>query len=114
MAVAAGQTLRDAAAAADVSERTAARRWADPGFRDRVGALRSDMAQRALGRLVDGMSEAADVLRQLLAAGSESVRLGAARSLLELGARLREGLELEQRLRELEERLSAEAGRERP
>jgi hypothetical protein len=36
LALASGQTLRDAAAAAAISERTAARRWADPGFRRRV------------------------------------------------------------------------------
>jgi HEAT repeat protein len=54
--------------------------------------------------MADGMAEAADVLRQLLAARSESVRLGAARALLELGVKLREGVELEERLRALEER----------
>jgi hypothetical protein len=103
-AVAAGQTLRDAAAAAGVGERTATRRWADPTFRSRVARLRGDMVARSLGRLADSMAEAADVLRQLLAAKGESVRLGAARSLLELGVKLRESVELEERLCALEER----------
>jgi hypothetical protein len=67
------------------------------------------MVQRSLGRMADGMSEAADVLRQLLAARSETVRLGAARSLLELGVKLRESVELEQRMRDLEEHLGATA-----
>ena len=106
LAVAAGQTLRNAAVAVGVSERTAARRWADPAFRRRVSQLRGEVVQRALARLADGMTEAADVLRQLLAAESEAVRLGAARSLLELGVKLREPVELEERLAALEAHIS--------
>ena len=104
LALAGGQTLRAAAEAAKIAERTATRRMADPAFRRRVTELRGDMVQRSLGRMAEGMSEAADVLRQLLAAKSESVRLGAARSLLELGVKLRESVELEERLRALEAR----------
>jgi hypothetical protein len=107
LALATGQTLRDAAEAAGIAERTASRRWADPAFRQRVSELRADMVQRSLGRMADGMADAADVLRQLLAAESESVRLGAARSLLELGVKLRESAELEERLLTLEEKLRA-------
>ncbi len=105
LAVATGQTLRVAAQTAGIGERTASRRWADPVFRARVNELRSELVQRSLGRLADGMSEAADVLRGLLTAVSESVRLGAARSLLELGVKLRESVELEERLRALEARI---------
>jgi hypothetical protein len=60
--------------------------------------------------MTDGMTDAADVLRQLLAAKSESVRLGAARSLLELGVKLRESVELEERLRALEEQIAVLRG----
>jgi hypothetical protein len=103
LALASGQTLRDAADAAGIGERTATRRRADPAFRRRVDELRADLVARALGRLADGMTEAADVLRALLAAGTPpAVRLGAARSLLELGCRLRESVELEARLTALE------------
>jgi len=108
LAVASGQTLRDAAQTARVGERTATRRWADADFRRRVAHLRGDMVQRSLGRMADGMAEAADVLRKLLAAESESVRLGAARSLLELGVKLRESVELEERLADLERRIKKE------
>jgi hypothetical protein len=108
LALAGGQTLRAAAEAAKIAERTATRRMADPAFRQRVTELRGDMVQRSLGRMAEGMSEAADVLRQLLAARSESVRLGAARSLLELGVKLRESVELEERMRALEGRLAGE------
>ena len=102
LALATGETLRLAADAAGIGERTATRRWADPAFRRRVSELRGDMTGRALGRLADGMSEAADVLRQLLAAESEAVRLRAAVELLQLGVKLREATELEERLLALE------------
>jgi hypothetical protein len=114
LAVAAGRTLRKAAARAGVSERTAARRWADPAFRPRVAALRADLVRRALGRLAGGMAADADALRHLLGAASEPVRLGAACALLELGVRLRESVELEDRLRDLEGRLGEGGGEKCP
>jgi hypothetical protein len=61
------------------------------------------MVERSLGTMADGMAEAAQVLRQLLGSPSESVRLGAARSLLVLGVKLRESVEVEARLQALEE-----------
>jgi hypothetical protein len=106
LAVAVGKTLRDAALAVGIGERTAARRWADPDFRRRVSELRGEIVARSLGRMADGMNEAADELRRLLGARSEAVRLGAARSLLELSVKLRDSTELEMRLAALEERLS--------
>jgi hypothetical protein len=105
VAIASGQTLLDAARSADVEERTAAQRWADASFRRRVAALRSEMVACSLGRMADGMAEAADTLRQLLQAEGESVRLGAARSILELGNKLRESVELEQQIQELQGRV---------
>lgn len=104
LALASGQTLRDAAVAARVGERTATRRWADPTFRQRVADLRGEMVSRALGRMADGMAEAADVLRSLLAAEGESVRLGACRAMLELGVKLREFADVEERFAALERR----------
>ena len=47
------------------------------------------MVGRAVGRLADGMAEAAEALRGLLASGSEPVRLAAARAVLQLGVELR-------------------------
>ena len=104
LALAAGQTLRDAAATAGIGERTATRRWADPEFRRYVADLRYEMTERALGKLADGMAEAGQVLRALLQAERESVRLGACRAILELGVKLREAVELERRLAALEAR----------
>jgi hypothetical protein len=101
LAMASGQTLRKAAAAAGVSERTAARRVADPTFRRRISELRGEMVHRSLGLMTDGMCAAAERLRDLLDARNESVCLGAARSMLELGIKLRELVELTEDLKEL-------------
>src|SRR5262245_17805288 len=100
LTLAGGATVRQAAEQAGLSERTAHRRLADADFCRRVTRLRGEMVERALGKMADGMAEAADTLRQLLHAESESVRLGACRGLLELGVKLRESVELEQRLRD--------------
>jgi hypothetical protein len=54
LALATGQTLRAAPGTAAVSERTAARRWADLAFRRRVGDLQGELVGRALGKVADG------------------------------------------------------------
>jgi hypothetical protein len=104
VALAGGATLRAAAEAAGLSERTASRRWADASFRHLVARLRAEAVERATGQLADGMAEAATVLRQLLSAESESVRLAACRATLELAVKLREAAEIERRLCDLEAR----------
>lgn len=108
LALAAGDSIADAAAKADMGERTAYRRLADPAFRQRIQTLRGEMIGQALGRMAAGMTEAAEVLRALLKADAETVRLGAARSLLDLGVKLRDAAELEQRLAALETRINSE------
>jgi len=103
VALARGESVRDAAREAKLGERTAWRRMSDPEFRRRLSEIRADVIDRATGRLADASSEAAQTLRTLLGAESETVRLGAARAILELGNRLREACEMEERLRALEE-----------
>ena len=105
LALAGGQTVRDSARAAGVGERTATRRLAAADFRRRVIETRAALVERATGQMADAMSAAAEALRKLLEARSEAVRLGAARAVLELGMKLRESAELEERLAELERRL---------
>src|SRR3954470_7031286 len=89
-ALAGGQTLRDAARVAGVSERTVARRWADPGFRAEALELRSRLLDRAAGQLAAANTEAVTAMHDLLVADSGSVRLGAARAILELGRKFQE------------------------
>jgi hypothetical protein len=101
--LAGGLTVAAAARRAGVGERTAYRRLADAGFRARVTEARAAMVERAVGRAADGMAADAATLRSLLRSDKPSVQLGAARALLELGLKLRDGVELEERIRRLEE-----------
>jgi hypothetical protein len=109
-ALAAGGTVEAAAKSADVSVATAHRRLNDPAFRRRVDEARADAVSRAVARLSATSTLAADTLRELLKARSETVRLGAARAILELGSRLREQEDLAERIAELERSLGV--GRE--
>src|SRR5436190_3955601 len=93
LALAAGMTVGEAARRSGAGERTI-KTWSAtcPAFTHRVTELRAEMTSRALGRLVDGMAFAADAIRKLLTAKSESVRLSAARAVIELGTKLRESV----------------------
>jgi hypothetical protein len=108
--LAAGRTVAEAARAAHVSPRTVFRRMQDEAFRSRVQAARGEMLARALGRLADISVKAVTTLEKLLKAKAEAVRLGAARSILELGNRLRESIEMEARLQAVENTIANEGG----
>jgi hypothetical protein len=114
-ALACGATVEAAARQAGVSERTAYRRLADRDFRRRLQGVRADFVQRTAGTLTAAATEAVRTLLELLKApAAAAVRLGAARAVLEIGLRLREVADLEERLAALEERLDAsEAARGR-
>jgi transposase len=101
-ALAGGATVRQAAKAAGVSEQTAHRRQDDPEFVKRVEELRADMTAAACGRLSKNMTKAADVLAELLDAKDLGLRYKAAAKLLELSLRVKDAVEMEQRVRELE------------
>jgi hypothetical protein len=101
-ALAAGATAKDAAASAGVHERTVRKWQATPEFRERVQALRDEVVGQALNRLGSGMSAAADALRNLVDHSDPHVKYKAARAVIELAVKLKEQLELEQRVEELE------------
>ena len=101
-ALASGMTVDKAAKRAGVSRSTATRRMRNRTFRQRVTEARAEFVSRALGRLSDSATEAADTLRALLSAGDDRVKLGAARAVLELGVKLKESTELEARIAALE------------
>jgi hypothetical protein len=73
-----------------------------PALRVRIRWLRTQMTERALGLLADGMAEAAITLRRLLRSKSEAMRHKAAESLLTHGAQLSALAELQGRLEALE------------
>lgn len=102
VALAGGATIRDAARRASIGERTVYRRLDEPDFRQQVQAARADMVAQAVGKLADAATKAVDTLSALLDGDSESVRLGAARAILEIGTKLRDATEFEARLAALE------------
>lgn len=100
--LAAGDPVAEAARQAGMSERTVYRRLGDEKFRHQLSAVRSQMLDRAIGKLADAATEAACTLRSLLGAESETARLGAARAIFDHVTKLRESQELEERVAALE------------
>jgi molybdenum-dependent DNA-binding transcriptional regulator ModE len=89
LAIASGRTVRAAAKYAHISERTAWRHTADTAVQFRIAAIRRQLVTRAVGRLSAGMTAAARELERLLRRDpSANVRLAAARTILDFGARL--------------------------
>jgi len=83
-ALATGLSVKAAAEATGLAERTAYRRWAQPEVRREVAALRAVVLQEAIGRLTAGSTRAAEVVLELLESEDEKVRLAAASRLTEL------------------------------
>jgi hypothetical protein len=107
LALAAGAKAPDAADAAGVSERTVYRRLESSDFRQRVQAVRDGLFAEACGCLAAASADAVRTLRRLLKAKSEATRLGASRAILENVVRLREAVDVQSRLAELERRTGA-------
>ena len=109
LALACGVTVENAARQAGISPSTVYRRLADADFRRRLQALQRDMVSRTAGTLTAAASEAVRTLLELQkSSASDAVRLGAARAVLEMGMKIRESADLEERLAALE-KAAAEA-----
>lgn len=103
LALAAGVSVSEAAGQTGTSERTVYRRLADADFRRAVSEARGRLFDSALGKLAGIATKAAGTLERLMESDKPSVALGAAKAALELGPRLRELTELEDRLIRLED-----------
>jgi hypothetical protein len=109
LALACGATVDAAARQCGLSDRTVYRRLQDPEFQKRLEGLRADMIQRSAGMLTAAAGEAVRTLLSLQKdATPAAVRLGAARAILEIGIKLRQMVEIEQRLVEVEEMLATQ------
>jgi hypothetical protein len=107
LALAMGATIASAARQARVTERTVYRRLEDAAFRQKVIEMRHDMVQRSSGMMCASSVEACKTLLGLLgSANPATVRLGAARAILEIGIRIREEVDLVERVVELERRMA--------
>jgi hypothetical protein len=102
LALASGEDLVAAAKMANISERTARRRAADPAFRCRVDELRQAIVEEALGKLTANATKAADTFSVLLSDPNSQVKLAAARAILDYRSRLRADGELLNKVNELE------------
>ena len=105
-----GTTKRDAATKARISERTVYRRCDDPAFIRQVEAARSEIVDGTLGKLARISGAAAITLGQLLGSESDTVRLGAARAILQLLLQVRESTTLASEIEELRRVIEANEG----
>ena len=92
VALAQGLSVRQAAKAAGISERTAHRRRKDLKLQRRVKALRHAQFQRVVGQISMAAQEAVPALCELLKSENESTRLQAVRIALQ-SIRLRDCIE---------------------
>ena len=100
--LASGSSPAAAARLAGISEATCYRRLADDAFRQRVEAARSSFWERVLGTLSKGATESAAVLRQLLRCEDCRIQLQAAKIVLEQGIKVRDQVDIAQRIAALE------------
>lgn len=102
LAVAGGSTVRAAATAAGVSERTA-RRWVvRPEFDPLVASIRKRIISRAVGKLAKHSVKAADRLAKLITDPNVDIGLRASRGIIADLIALQGHAELSARLAELE------------
>jgi hypothetical protein len=107
LTLACGATVEAAARECRLSPRTVYRRLADAAFRQRLREAVADLVQRASRMLTAANGEAARTLLALLKETTPpATRHAAARSIIELGIKVRETADLEQRLADLEARVA--------
>lgn len=100
-----GASVRSTAAKVGVSERTVHRWRTNPKFRARVEELRTEMTDQVVGGLVSASRAAVAELHRLMTqSGNDTVRLGAARCILDKLLLLHEHFELSERVKALEAR----------
>jgi AcrR family transcriptional regulator len=107
LALACGATVEAAANKAGLSQATVYRRLQDPEFKARLQEVRSDMVKRTAGTLTAASTEAVKTLLSLQqTAVPHAVRLGAAKAVLEIGIKMREVADMEERLTALEQQMA--------
>jgi transposase-like protein len=102
LALARGRTISETSAETGVSERTLYAWRQEAEFKVLVQKFRHDLFDSVAGKLSSFAGKAADALESLLSCGVESCRLGAAKAVLESALRLREVLDIEERVVALE------------
>jgi hypothetical protein len=107
VALAYGLSVEQAAKQTGISARTIHRRLEDVGFQARLDQLRYDMLTRSSAMLTAAGIESVKTLVDLLKPSQPAMtRLSAAKSILDLGVKLRSLVEVEFRMKELENRIN--------
>ncbi|MBX9681833.1 MAG: hypothetical protein K2X38_23995 [Gemmataceae bacterium] len=107
-----GASMDAAARKAGMSRSAGYRRLANPKFAKQYREAKADLVKRATAILSAGSLEASKALLDLIGAKNPpATRLGAARTVIELAAKLREQTEMEERMASLEQRLDADQQR---
>jgi hypothetical protein len=110
-ALACGASAEAAAREAGVSESTVYRRLADPDFCRQLQEMQAGLHRRTAAALMASGGEAVRVLRELMKPQNPpATRLGATRTVLEIGMKAWEFTELEKRLAALEEQAERTSG----
>jgi hypothetical protein len=107
-ALAGGASVDQAACQCQLSARTVYRRLEHEEFRRRLQELRANMVEQTAGALTAAGAESVRTLLELAQpAAPYAVRLAAAKAILEMGGKLREAVDLKERLAAQKERISA-------
>lgn len=101
--LASGRSVADAAQEVGLSEATAFRRLRDADFVRQLSIARAALWDAALGALSNASVRAVTTLVALLNSESDTVKLAAAKCVLDLGTKLRESCDFDTRLAILEE-----------
>jgi transposase-like protein len=102
LAIASGSSIRKVARDLGLDERTLRRWLKNAGFKAKVERYRAEFTSQTIGRLTAASSAAVGVLVKLMAEGSEQVKLGAARAILDKLPIMSEYADLSERVRQLE------------
>ena len=106
-ALATGSTVREASELTGVSQRTISRRLKDSKFKAALDQRKDQILTAAVAKLSNASTMAVDTLRELMTCDTNSVRLGAARSILELSVSMRTAMDFADRIAVLEGKQNA-------
>ena len=111
-ALLAHRTIREAAVAANVSERTVYNHLSDPAFEARYQAARDDVIRGISNNLRGKMNEAVDVIGDIMSdkENRPGERLAAAKAVLEFGGKYIEANDIIERIAKLEGSVDVEHG----
>jgi transcriptional regulator with PAS, ATPase and Fis domain len=103
------RTVREAAATVGVTERTGLKYLANPAVKRALGQALDDALGQATRQVVKAMTGALETLKEIHQdpGAPTGARVSAARAILDAGPKLREALELAERVTALEESLLA-------